>query len=74
MKTYKNLSGDSAIAAYEIGNSFIKIKFSGGDTYTYNHKIPGKVVVEKMKDLALKGRGLGSYIMDEVKTNFAFKG
>jgi len=74
MRTYKNLSGNSGIAAYEIGKTFIKIKFTGGDVYTYNYKIPGKQVVEIMKSLALKGEGLGDYIMEEVKNNYAFTG
>jgi hypothetical protein len=74
MRTYKNLSGDSAIVTYEIGKTFIKLKFSGGDVYTYNYKIPGKKEVEHMKSLALNGRGLGTYITEFVRNNYAFKG
>ena len=74
MRTYKNLSGDSAVVTYEIGKTYIRIKFSGGDIYTYNYKIPGKDIVETMKSFALKGQGLGTYIMEEVRNNYAFKG
>ncbi len=74
MKTYKNLSGDSDVVTYEVGRTFIKVKFSSGDIYTYNYKIPGKETVEEMKELALKGKGLCSFILEEVKNNYAFKG
>jgi hypothetical protein len=75
MKTYKNLSGDSGVVAYEIGKTFIKIKFQGDTSpYTYNYKIPGRQLVEQMKDLALKGRGLSTFISQNVGTQYAFKG
>ena len=38
MKTYRNLSGNSGVAAYEIGKTFIKIKFSG-ESGIYIYKI-----------------------------------
>lgn len=72
MKTYKNLSGKSGVVTYEIGRTFIKIKFAGDPkVYTYNYERPGKVIVEEMKSLALKGRGLSDFILDEVGANFA---
>jgi len=74
MKTYKNLSGNSGVVAYEIGRTFIKIKFEGeSGIYTYDYKRPGKQIVEHMKTLALQGEGLSTYISREVGTNFSFK-
>lgn len=74
MKTYKNLSGDSGVVAYEIGTTFIRIKFEGeSGIYTYSYKRPGKAQVESMKELALKGQGLSTYISQEVRTNFDTK-
>jgi hypothetical protein len=74
MKTYKNLSGDSGVVAYEIGKTFIKIKFEGeSGIYTYDYKRPGKEPVEQMKALAVKGEGLSTFISREVGTNFSFK-
>jgi hypothetical protein len=74
MKTYKNLSGDSGVVAYEIGKTFIKIKFEGeSGIYTYDYKRPGKHDVEQMKALAVKGEGLSTYISREVRANYAFK-
>lgn len=74
MKTYRNLSGNSGVVAYEIGKTFIKIKFEGeSGIYTYDYKRPGRQIVEHMKALALKGAGLSTYISQEVRTNFASK-
>jgi hypothetical protein len=74
MRTYRNLSGNSGVVAYQTGKTYIRIKFVGGDVYTYNYEVTGIKEVEKMKDLALKGKGLSSYISEVVKTNYAFKG
>jgi len=74
MKTYKNLSGKSGVVAYEIGKTFIKIKFEGeSGIYIYDYKRPGKKEVEKMKELAQKGSGLSTYISQDVGTNFSGK-
>jgi hypothetical protein len=72
MKTYKNLSGRSGVLAYETGKTYIKIKFAGeSGIYTYNYERPGRVLVEQMKNLALKGQGLSDFILEKVGVNFA---
>lgn len=74
MKTYKNLSGNSGVAAYEAGNTYIHIKFKGeSGIYTFNYKRPGRVIVEQMKAMALKGKGLGTFITELVGANFDSK-
>lgn len=74
MKTYKNLSGNLGVVAYEIGRSFIKIKFEGeSGIYTYDYKRPCRHQVEAMKTLAVKEQGLSTYISKEVGTNFSSK-
>ncbi|WP_317899683.1 hypothetical protein [Aurantibacillus circumpalustris] len=74
MKTYKNLSGTSGVVAYEIGKTYIKIKFDGeSGIYTFDYKRPGKQLVEQMKLHAAKGQGLGSFISDKVGANFSSK-
>lgn len=74
MKTYKNLSGNSGVVAYEIGKTFIKIKFDGeSGIYTFDYKRPGKQLVEQMKLHAAKGMGLGSFISEKVGANFSSK-
>lgn len=72
MHPYKNLAGNSGIVAYEIGKTFIRIRFKDG-IYTYSYKRPGKTAVEAMKAFALNGRGLSTYISRYVKENYATK-
>lgn len=71
MKKYLNRSGNSGVTYYEIGKDYIKVLFIDMDkTYLYNYIKPGKVHVEKMKKLAVKGLGLSTYISRYVKENY----
>ena len=73
MTRYQNLGGNSGVAAYEATEDSIQIVFSSGSyrNYLYNSARPGKVAVEKMKQLATAGRGLNSCISSVVKGNYA---
>jgi hypothetical protein len=73
MKRYRNISSNSGILAYEIGGNFIKIKFTDGEVYIYDYKRPGKTHVEQMKKLALKGKGLATYVNRFVRENYSEK-
>jgi hypothetical protein len=74
MKRYKNLSGSSGIVAYQIGKDFIKIIFaSDARPYVYSYKRPGKIKVDRMKQLALKGKGLATYINKYIRDNFDYQ-
>lgn len=73
MKPYKNLSGNSGVAAYEIGEDYIKVKFRDGDVYLYNYSVTGKFNVERMKKLAEEGKGLSTFISRYVRKNYAEK-
>lgn len=73
MEPYKNLGHDSGIAAYEIGDDLIKVKFKQGGTYVYTYQSAGKNHIETMKKLAISGQGLNSYISRNVKHLFARK-
>ena len=69
MERYSNNGGNSGIAFYEIGESYICIQFTGDPEiykYSYNNGA-GQVCVEQMKILAIKGSGLNSYINNYVK-------
>lgn len=69
MERYKNLSGASGVRSYEIGDGRIIIKFNTGVRYKYNSIKPGLAHVNRMIELARKGRGLNSYINKNVKRN-----
>ena len=68
MERYKNLSGKSGILSFETGAGHITVRFAGtGRTYTYSYRRAGSVHVETMKQLAMQGRGLATYISRYVK-------
>ena len=70
---YKNKSNKSSIDTYKVGKDgdSIAITFNSGSTYVYDYNKPGKEQVDKMKELAAAGEGLGSYVKKNVNKNFA---
>lgn len=71
---YRNLSGESGVTAYAIAPDAIHVRFVHDDhTYIYNYAEPGREDVERMKTLALAGRGLATYISRNVKSRYAAK-
>lgn len=63
MIRYLILSGRSNVEAYEIFEDAIIVKFYGTSRcYSYSYKRAGIRHVENMKALAIRGRGLNSYI------------
>lgn len=73
MNNYRNLGGNSGVAAYEIAEDSITVQFNDAALYLYNNSRPGKRHVDKMKQLALNGSGLNSLISREIKKNYYLK-
>lgn len=73
MFTYKNISGKSGISYYSTTSDSIIIQFNDGATYIYNYLKPGKEYVERMKALAITGKGLNSLISRVIKKNYYLK-
>lgn len=73
MQTYQNLSGRSGIAAFAIGDDYIEVAFRSGMTYRYSYASIGAERVEQMKQLALQGQGLNSFISRYVKDAYEAK-
>lgn len=72
MTSYGNLSGNSGVVAYELGDGFIKVRFRHESTiYVYDMERPGLEHVRKMKKLAAAGKGLSTYISQHVRENYA---
>ena len=72
MTPYGNLSGDSGVAAYSIGDDFIKLQFRHSPKlYVYDAGRPGLAHVTQMQRLAVAGRGLSTYISQNVKKNYS---
>lgn len=63
LEIYKNIDNDSNVTHYEIGGTYIRVKFNGTvKIYTYSYHSAGIEKVEHMKQLAQAGDGLNSYI------------
>lgn len=73
MERYKNIGGDSNVAAYENGADCIKVQFRDGSIYIYNVHSAGSANIEHMKKLATAGHGLNSFINTHVKTRYSSK-
>jgi hypothetical protein len=73
MQPYKNLSGTSGVVAFAVGEHHIDIKFQDGHKYRYDYTKPGKGEVETMKSLAETGKGLATFISQNVRERFAKK-
>ena len=72
MTPYGNLSGNSGVVAFSVDDNSINIQFrDSSKLYVYDGTKPGSLHVERMKELAAAGRGLGTYISQNVKKNYA---
>lgn len=67
MEIYKNLSGDSGVYAFQIGDDFLVLQFKKGGTYRYSYGSAGRRNIEQMKVLARRGQGLGTFISKNLK-------
>lgn len=72
MQRYKN-SKEAGVSAFEIGDDYIKAEFQNGPTYLYTYESAGKNNIEQMKKLAIIGRGLTTFINQNVKHHYAEK-
>lgn len=62
MHIYKNSGGKSKVHSFSFGVDFIEVEFSSGCAFLYTEKSAGKAVLERMKVLAVQGRGLNGFI------------
>lgn len=68
MVPYKNLNRNSAVESFEILDSYIRVKFyNSNKVYTYSYQSANRQHIENMKILAIKGKGLNSYINKYVR-------
>lgn len=70
MERYRNLSGSSGIAKYELIESGIILEFADGKTYLYDEIRPGAALVAEMRERALEGRGLATLVNLRVRKQF----
>ena len=73
MQPYLNLGGNSNVRAYETGSNYIGVQFQDGSVYRYTYSSTGSDYIERMKQLAVSGQGLNSFVSSYVKKNYAAK-
>ncbi|RDZ26624.1 hypothetical protein [Lysobacter silvisoli] len=73
MERYRNLSGRSGVAAYELGDDRIAVVFVDGARYLYTQRSAGARHVAQMQRLAVAGRGLSGYISRHVRERYERK-
>lgn len=71
MQRYLNLGGNSNVHSFEIADDSITVIFNGGATYLYTIASTGFANISKMKELAIAGHGLNSFIGRVIKKDFA---
>lgn len=71
LQRYANRSGHSGVAGYAAREDGLLVEFVDGKLYFYNHEVPGRRHVERMKSLADAGAGLNTYISRHVGRRFA---
>jgi hypothetical protein len=70
---YKNLSGDSIVAKYEVKKDGMIVRFTDHTVYRYTNQSASPENIAKMKTLAAAGKGLGTFIKSTVKDRFQRK-
>lgn len=73
MEKYQDINGDSGVDAYEIGDSFIRVRFKDAAVYLYTNDSAGADNIQQMKTLAQNGDGLNAFINKHVKKGYARK-
>jgi len=73
MTKYLNLSQESGVVKYEILIDGIRVQWVGGDIYYYSNASTGEEHISEMKRLAQKGRGLATYISQNVRDKYEYK-
>lgn len=73
MERYLNLGGNSGVVAFEIAPGEITVQFEKSGFYLYTDASAGAASIVQMQNLAQAGRGLGTFINQFVKFNYARK-
>jgi hypothetical protein len=73
MKHYINHSGNSGVVAYESRATSILVLFHDGWKYEFTRHSAGADRVSMLKELAAAGRGLATFIAQEVRDAYGRK-
>ena len=70
MHPYGDHTRQHGAIAYEIGPESIEVEFTSGWIYRFSYENPGALRVDRMKELAVSGRGLSTFISKHLKNRF----
>lgn len=71
MQQYLNRGGNSGVIGYDIAADSITVCFQDGAVYLYTYASAGGENIESMKQLAVAGMGLNSFINTTVRKAYA---
>ncbi len=71
MHPYHSSADPSGVRRFALGDNFILVEFTNGSLYRYDATEPGPAIVEHMKQLALAGQGLSTFISQHVREHYA---
>ncbi len=71
---YRSRNPHAGVVSYELEDKAIILDFPDGRfRYVYNEEAPGPAHVEAMKRLAREGKGLSTYVSQNIGANYAAK-
>jgi hypothetical protein len=73
MVRYLDRTGTSGVTAYELGRDFVRVEFEGEHVYRYTYRSAGRLNIERMKSLAIRGEGLNTFIDSNAKMLYEAK-
>ncbi len=73
MPPYPSRSRNPGVIAFNLGENSIELEFRDGSRYLYNAARPGPESVATMRQLALAGAGLTTFVNQNVRDRYAAK-
>ncbi|MGN6417912.1 MAG: hypothetical protein ACTHMC_10500 [Pseudobacter sp.] len=67
MEHYLNKSGTSPITRFKIEAQKVTVWYNDDTSYTYSYARAGQPIVDRIKELAIAGEGLATYISRQAK-------
>jgi len=64
---YKNAGGKSDVFRYSVEQDAVNIRFTNQSVFRYTNQSASPEAIAKMKELALAGKGLGTYIKSNLQ-------
>ena len=70
---YRPGAHESGVIAFALEDDAIHVQFQSGDVYVYSAASTGVDHLDRLKQLALAGAGLNTYISQQIHSHYARK-